>query len=197
MKFRAIAMGLAMLMTLTGCGTRSVPIAPQNEIVLAKGDSVEVNHPSGTLKIEAGDGTTRYYYWDGIKIKVNLIPRTERWYGSIGIYNPASTFLWFGDQFPGHKGISRAVVEEGQRHFISEEDAHQWLTRVEGSAINHYVWTKDGLVVNFNFSPSRCQMNIDLWQFYINGTKPTNLAGAQDRLFSSSIAYKRISQPTH
>ena len=78
-----------------------------------------------------------------------------------------------GDQVPS---ITRAVLEEGQQHFSSADEAVAWLAGRRSTC----VWTGDGLVVGWSKNTARKQLNVEVWQIYINGAKPNNLAGAQD-----------------
>ena len=43
-----------------------------------------------------------------------------------------------------------------------------------------YVWTNTDLVAGWCVTPYRNQINIDLWQVYIDGKKPVELSGARD-----------------
>ncbi len=100
-------------------------------------------------------------------------PREERWYGSKGVYFPGTGEHWFP-----HKGISRAVVQEGQLNFSSTEDAMIWLSKTPGFV--RRIYRNDGLCVWYSLFPARNQLSCDVFQIYINGTKPSNLPGAED-----------------
>ena len=38
----------------------------------------------------------------------------------------------------------------------------------------------DGLMIGWSKTPSRKQLNVEVWQIYISGKKPGELAGSQD-----------------
>ena len=63
------------------------------------------------------------------------------------------------------------------RNFDSEEEAKAAL--LESSAYMDWVYTPDGLVVGFGQTPSRKQINFDLFQFLVRGQKPINLPGSR------------------
>jgi hypothetical protein len=72
-----------------------------------------------------------------------------------------------------------AVLEEGQQHFSSMDEARDWLAKKD--ALMDYVWTQDGLVVGWE-QKSRpgdgyLALNVEVWQIMINGEKP-DLPGA-------------------
>jgi hypothetical protein len=150
-----------------------VPEVPKkNEIVMSEGMMITVNTSVGTMKITAGKGSKRSYSWEGATRFVIMLPRHERWYGSLGIYYPGP-----GNHWKNHKGIRRAVVEEGQQHFVAVDEALKWI---DSRAWMPHVYTDDGLVVGWEKTPSRDQLNVDVWQIYINGEKPANLPGSQN-----------------
>ena len=108
-------------------------------------------------------------------------PREKRWYGSLGIYFPGP-----GDHWNEHNGITRGVVEEGQQHFETPEQALKWIDEhkstkyVGGRPFMHYAYRNDGLMVGWSKTPERKQLNVEVWQIYIDGKKPTKLAGSDD-----------------
>lgn len=124
------------------------------------------------MTIGAEEGTVRTYSWDGITRRVELTARPKRWYGSLGLYNP-------GESIEEHKGITRALVSECQRHFTSEQEALDWLN---GPYHKKYlVYNSNGLAVGWYLTPERNQLTVDVWQVYVNGKKPTNLPDANNR----------------
>jgi ankyrin repeat protein len=69
------------------------------------------------------------------------------------------------------------VTEEGQQHFKSVNEAMEFLrTR----AWMPYVYRDDGLVVGWGKTLARKQLNVDVWQIFVNGQKPTQLPGSQN-----------------
>jgi hypothetical protein len=150
--------------------TDSPPV--KNEIVMSPGMKITATTPNGTIAVSAGNGLTRSYTWDGATRSVEMWPRTERWYGSLGLYYPGPGFHW-----KEHDGIARGVLEEGQQHFKTVDEALKWI-RAQNSM--PHVYTKTGLVIGWMKVLSRKQLNVDVWQIYINGRKPTNLPGSQN-----------------
>jgi hypothetical protein len=88
-----------------------------------------------------------------------------------------------------HDGITRAVVEEGRQHFRSVEEALSWL-RSRNRNWMDYIYRDDGLVVGWKRVPSRRQLNVEVWQVLIQGSKPSKLDGsANDRIRISASAF--------
>jgi hypothetical protein len=147
------------------------PIPAKNEVVMSPGMAITATTDVGTITVTAGKGLKRSYTWDGATRSVEMVPRDERWYGSLGLYFPGP-----GEHWENHKGITRGVVEEGQQHFKTADEALKWLA---GRKYMPYVYRDDGLVVGWSKTPARKQLNVEVWQILINGKKPTKLAGSQ------------------
>jgi hypothetical protein len=94
---------------------------------------------TGAIEIRAGTAFRRYYTWDGDTRWVDLWPRDQRWHGSFGAYYPGTGSHWISNH-----GITRGVLEEGQKHFDTLGDAQKWL-----ASKPYAVYTHDGLVVDF------------------------------------------------
>jgi len=186
---------LAIVM-LAGCATSSkapepkqvenrftVPSAPpvpeDSEIVLNNGMVITAATPEGKITISAGPGLLRTVSWDGTKRYVVLKPRTERLYGSKGIYFEGHPEGWVT-----HNGMSGVKIEEGQRFFDNVDDANIWMQirRL------HYVHTNNGLVIGWKRKPSEAILQVEVWQFYIGGEKPTFLPNAKDYLIQTRQA---------
>lgn len=150
-----------------------------SEIVMIPGMQITALTADGPLTITCGEGLKRSYTWEGATRSVEMWQRDKRWYGSFGIYYPGP-----GDHWKMHNGISRGVVEEGQQHFQSEEEALAWLRRRK---FMPHVYTADGLVVGWGKTLPRRQLNVDVWQIYINGRKPEALPGSQDDKISVRV----------
>lgn len=149
------------------------PIPAGAEVVMAPGSSITAETSTGTIKITAGKGLLRSYTWEGATRSVEMGAREKRWQGSLGIGWPGS-----GDHWKEHNGISRGVLEEGQMRFTSVAAAMKWIK--ERAKWLPLVYRNDGLLVGFGKNLSRKQLNVEVWQIYINGKKPTKLAGSQD-----------------
>lgn len=150
----------------SGCNdSRSV-----KDAVLSEGQSVEASNKNGTIKITYISPTKRRYDWDGTSRVVKMIARTEPFQGKQGLYEPA-------DSLGLNPFAVRLVVEESVRNFDSEDELRAAL--IQSSAIADWVYTGDGLVVGFGRAPSRKQINVDLFQFLLQGQKPFGLVGAR------------------
>ena len=98
-------------------------------------------------------------------------PRRQRWYGSLGIYNPGFGYHWWE-----HKGIARGVTDEGQQHFDSVRDVLDWIPSQD---FLRPVYRDDGLMVGWHKQLTRRkQLNVVVWQIYVNGKKPERLPGS-------------------
>lgn len=151
--------------------SHSVP-KPAIESVMPPGMRITATTASGTIEIRALDQLSRTYTWEGATRGVELWPRQQRWYGSLGLYYPGP-----GDHWAEHNGITRGVLEEGQQHFKSLAEARQWL------AANLYfpaVYRDDGLVVSWGKVLQRRQLTVSVWQIYIAGRKPAGLPGSHN-----------------
>jgi hypothetical protein len=85
------------------------------------------------------------------------------------------------------EGVARAVVEEGQQHFTTVDEAVAWLNKK--SEWMRYVYRNDGLAVGWRtVIPYRKQLNVDVWQILIGGQKPTGLPGADDSAISTTCS---------
>ena len=149
------------------------PIPAGTEVVLAPGSSITAETATGAIKITAGQGLLRSYTWEGATRSVEMGARKVRWNGSLGIGWPGP-----GDHWKEHNGITRGVLEEGQMRFASIAAAMKWLNG-KGKEMP-VVYRNDGVVVGFGKNLERRQINVEVWQIYINGKKPTALAGSQD-----------------
>lgn len=169
MKVRQLVAGSLALAIM--CCSQQTEI--RSEIVMTKGMRIAAVTPVGRIAIVAGEGYRRTYVWDHCEGSVDLMPRKQRWHGSLGIYYPGSGYTWW----LGCGGITRAVVEEGQQHFASTEDVMSWLRADRGI---RYVYRNDGLVVGWDLVPQRGQISVEVWQVLIGGQKPKSLNGAED-----------------
>ncbi len=149
---------------------------PEPELVLQEGARLTAKTSSGNVSIVAGRGFDRKYEWDGCSLSANMGARKSRWFGSMGIYDPAGSFGRLGS---GCNGISRTVVQERQIHFEDRSAAEEWMARYRKTAPT--VWSDDGLLVQWDLVPGREQINVDLWQICIAGRRPSELSGATNQ----------------
>lgn len=168
--FAAISMGLLLL---SGCKSHLSKAEKEHiEKVMTPGMTITATTKNGKIVIRADNDLGRSYQFDSQTLSVTMWPRTERWYGSLGLYYPAPSLgIW------PRSGIYRAVVEEGQQHFSSETEALDWLSERKWMP---FTYRTDGLVVGWGTMPSRHQVNVEVWQLLINKRKPENLKGGDD-----------------
>lgn len=154
----------------------SVQAAP--ELVMHKGSSIVASMGGDTVKIVAGDGFDRSYEFDGCTLNSKMHARSGRWFGGLGIYDPAGPSFFRREC----KGISRTVVEEAQIHFDDIRFANDWIRRQKKTVgkSGKVAWTNDGLLVAWNVSPNRAQLNVDVWRMCFTGQRPRELPGAVD-----------------
>lgn len=162
---------LCLALLFAGCATQQ--LRPYNETVMSPGMRITATNPNGTVTITAGEGTRRDYAGTGWQKSRSLLARSTRWNGSLGLYDPASSFSPYG----------RLLAEEGRIHCTSVSQAMRWL--YVGSALKRPTYTNNGLVFCYSVSappdggePTR---SAELWQLYINGRRPHHLPGANDR----------------
>lgn len=164
---------IAALFFLFSCTQESININQENEIVMSEGMSITVHNSYGEMKITAGKGTLRHYTWEGAIRSATLIPRKERWNGSLGIYYPGE-----GNHWNKHDGITRAVLEEGQQNFSTVDEAMEWIKKESHWG---YIWRDDGLVVGWDkMTGAGGTLGVSVWQININGKKPILLPGSQN-----------------
>ena len=183
MNINKILLYIFMAFNLGSCG-ESVPTEPYpyTELAMEPGMIIEATNKYGTVIIEYLSPLERRYKWGRHNEKRTLIPRKERFLGLLGAYDPATTFLIsYGP---------RIVADDSQRHFQNMEEVKAQL--YEGSAVMDWVYTDDGLVVGFSKDPSSKAVNIDVYQYYINGKKPTKIDGSRPENIKITIRPKNI-----
>ena len=170
-----ILLAYFLILTNTGSGfielannmIKGDPLVPvNNEIVMPPDSMIEATTPEGKISIKSGRGLKRYYSWDGATRSVVMWPRTDRWYGSLGLYYPGPGFHWMGLNV-----IKRGVVAEGQQHFDTIKEAVAWLHSKSNSDC---VYRDDGLTVCFSKNIARHQLNVHVWQIFIEGKTPSD-----------------------
>jgi hypothetical protein len=151
---------------------------PYTEAVLDPGMKLTAKTPNGALTILAGRGTRRTYRGDGWEKSLLLVARKSRWYGSLGLYDPAESYSPYG----------RLLVEEGRQHFSTEAEAAGWLrgrSRETDVGKDKLLFTNDGLVLRYSLRPvpgtGVPTAQVDLWQIYVGGRRPHGLLGADDK----------------
>ena len=162
---------LPAILLLAACRA-TAPVVP-TESVLSDGTTITASTPSGPITIEGRSGFDRVYSGAGWSKRSTLIPRSTRWYGSLGLYDPAGSFTMHG----------RLLVDEGRQFFSSESEALRFLQSLTGY-FGKLTYDSSGLVIALKVievpggEPTR---SLEVWQFYIDGRKPTSLRGAVDQ----------------
>ena len=156
-------------MTSLACRQKVLPFT---ESVLSDGMKICATTPSGKIIIEGKMGCSRSYR-DGNWVKTSdLTPRTTRWYGSLGLYDPASSY----------SQCDRLLVDEGRQFFSSESEALRYLKSLSGF-FGPLTYNNRGLVIAYNITAipgGKPIRHLTIWQIYINGARPISLRGAVD-----------------
>ena len=161
---------IALMSVLNVCSCSDSSNVLVKGAVLSRGQSVEAHNRNGTIRISYITPVKRKFDWDGKSKVIKMIPREEAFDRKLGLYEPAEA--WGLNLFE-----TRLVVQESTIDF---DNYHQiYASLKQSSAVLDWVYTSDGLVVGFGRTPSRKQINIDLWQLLIGGQKPKRLAGAR------------------
>jgi hypothetical protein len=147
------------------------PVPASNDAVLNPGEQIVAKTAAGRIKIEAGPGRRRIYTWDGLRRGAILKPRTQPFPGETGkgLYFNGKPAVWA----PAN-GITRLDAEEGKRNFDNTSDAKIWMQirRL------YYTYNDHGLAVGWKRQGNT--LHVELWQFTIDGKKPTQMPGADD-----------------
>lgn len=174
------AITICLIIALAGCKWPT-PLT-DNEVVMCEGMQIQVADDQ-RITITAIDSVTRNYKIDSFDINARLIPRPERWYGSLGLYKPTGT------------GDLHMVLEEGQQHFHSTTEAMDWLELAQRPIGIHIKYAQDGLVIAWAHDQN--VLRVALWQIYIQGNKPTKLEDASmPGLISVTIPEEQTSNCT-
>lgn len=64
-------------------------------------------------------------------------------------------------------------------HFSSETEAVAWLSQPYNRDTLDIVYDDRGLAVGWAKNLARKQINVDVWQIFINGKRPTALEGSR------------------
>ena len=135
-----------------------------HDAVLSAGQEVIFENPNGSGKIIYLSDFLRRYEISGGSYEVELTQRPEEWRHQKGIYNPGESFgpLRLEDEAP-----SRFVVQESEVRFSTSEECNRFFK--EGAAYHKWVSNDQGLVLGFDLSPGRDQVNVSLFRCYIAG----------------------------
>ena len=175
----------AVLSFLTSCGRCLIPTDASTELVMQPRARFEAQDRGFRIAIIAGEGNERRYEWGNCSLTAHPCARGKRWYGSLGIYDPAPGVAYM---FSGCDGVSRPVVEEGQIHFQNQSSAEAWIERYARVSDQSTVWTHDGLLISWRLTRERGQLSVDVYQVCIGGQTPQTLAGATDAAITVTAA---------
>src|SRR5699024_4520228 len=151
-------------------GASAVPA--QNRAVLADNTEVTASTGNGIIKIEAGPGLRRIFTWKGKRRGVITKARTEP-FGhdqALGL-----TFNGKPDIWPEDTKVKKLRYEEGYWDFETESDAYVWAQIRRP----RFVYNSTGLAVGWRGKGDT--LHVEVWQFLIDGKKPTHMRGAHDR----------------
>ena len=136
---------------------------------MAPGLSVSATNENGEAEITYVNRITRQFVVNDKKSTVRMIPRARRFAGMMGLYEPASRiFFSLG---------TRWVVADELINFENQKELDRFL--YQGSAVFDWVFTDDGLTVGFFSSPDGANVNVDVFQLFVNGIKPTKIEGSR------------------
>jgi hypothetical protein len=141
-------------------------ITDGHEMVMPPYSEITATTAVGTITITADRGGRRCFTWEDATGCVTLDPDIDRWMGRFG----AGSGGW-PPQWHNYKGISRAVIEEGQQHFPDLQGFIKWVTH--RGAATPLVYNDNGLVVGWDKSPYRYQLYVEVWQVYLGAKQPT------------------------
>lgn len=164
---------LQLVVVVTAC-THAEP-SHKVELVMPTGMTISATTKYGEIRIHATSELGRSYTWSGSTRSVVMLPREERWQGSLGLYYPGPGAHW-----EKHDGITRGVLEEGYQNFGSIEDALAWINKkVYWGA----TYRSDGLLVSFHKSKGAGgTLHVGVWQITVNGEKPKDLPGSDNTM---------------
>lgn len=149
------------------------------EAVMHNGMAILTQTDHGDLEIKAGQGSERSYKWDGKIVDVELIPRCERWYGTLGLISPNHI------KKP-HPNVVILNIDEYQVNYDDFTKFLEWKTKYASS---DDVYRDDGLSIRFlkKVSPEGLiAIHITVCQVLIDGEKPNSLPGSQNNRIKSS-----------
>lgn len=150
------------------------------EMVLSPGMKICAVDNGSHICIVAGENNKRTISLNGKTQTIYLVPRTERWYGTLGLVSPNHPLnLWEDD-----KGVSMANIEEAQIHYKSIEAVEKSLTNPFNKRWGgHEVYNDDGLSIHWKITQMQDRQNIfdlSIYQILINGKKPKKLSGSSN-----------------
>ena len=173
---------------VSGCSFAS---SDSNEVVMCPGSRIDTEVGGQAVSIIALNTLRREFVAKGagVDVTVEMWPRRERWDGSLGLYVPTGF------------GSIHVVAEEGLQHFDSMTEVQTWLAW--NRQLMPLSYTSNGLVVGWKYrtrpagisSGPPAALSVEVWQILIRGSKPDELAGAEDKLFKVSMPLATCTHP--
>ena len=162
------------------------PTPPGPKPVLSPMTQLVAHTPEGEITIASGHGLLRTYSWEGATRSLELIPPSRDLYGEQHFHTRHDSPD--GERTPAYdwqefRGIVRGEAWESEQHFQTLNEAEAWLQKENDPALP-LVWTNDGLVVGWSKRVDYKALTVVVHQIFVNGRKPTQLAGSQDSLVS-------------
>ena len=147
------------------------PVDEPKETVLESEESLFFVNANGSgAVIYLSPVVRKYELNNGIKRKIHMIVRKNRFLGKRGLYEPAS-FLFFEFWKPS----PRMVVSEARLYFDTLEAAQKFMD--QGSAVDDWVHNDEGYVLGYFETPHRNQVNVTLYRYYIDGKPALKMPG--------------------
>ena len=160
----ASLVGMAALL-LSACADHTAT----HDTVLGPGQSVTADNQSGHIRVVYVGPATRRFELDGRSRTIRMTQRPAMFDRRSGIYDPAD---WFWPWAPS----LRIVCDESVINFDTIDELYAFLA---GQRSMDWVYTTDGLVVGFDRTPARHQVNVDVYQLLVRGKKPKALRDAR------------------
>lgn len=177
-ELRNIVIAVASILVVTAGAADQRGASEPKQVVLLPGQRVAFENRNGKGELVYKGPLERELVLDGKRYRIPMIARPEPFLGRMGIYNPASRSLFSLNRTP------RIVAVESERHFDSLSEARAAL--VEGSRLEAWVFNSEGYVVGFSATPSRNQINITLYRYFIKGRPARTIPGHDDDKVSVS-----------
>lgn len=180
MREKTIFLAMAMLFIMSGCAsiTNSVKCEIPREAVLTDGMKVCASTEQDSICIEASTCNKRTITWDGKVRSINLVPRKERWLGTLGLVAPKQPNNYWKDK----DEITAVEITEAEIRYKNVEDAVRGMDYPDDYTIN-VVYNDNGLLFQWRKSvlPDGMKiLDLMIFQILINGEKPKSLPGSQN-----------------
>jgi hypothetical protein len=178
---------VVLFLTIYGCmGVQKTSrYKMPREAVLQDGMKICANSVNDYICITACKNNQRIISWEGNNISITLMPRKERWHGTLGLVSPIEPKnIWKSEG-----GIIRILMQEAQTHYESIESVLQGINFSGRYELGYnVVYNDDGLLLIWDKTemPDHIVLGLSLSQILINGEKPKTLPGSQNNKISLS-----------